>query len=233
MRTEFYAELDRLTAELGGMCALAASTMECVTDALVRADREAAHQCGVEVARLGRLHHCAGERAFAMLSMQAPGAHALRVLMSAVPIAADANRMGALAANIAREQRRRRPAGVPPVAVADFAEMGRQAVALTEFARRVVFSGVRASPPHQHVLELRKRVIHARPPESHRHRADRLCTRSVRIPGQAHSEHAGQHPAVVEFDQHGDAVDGRPRRHPHPDAHRTNRHGRTLVMSPD
>jgi phosphate transport system protein len=141
MRTEFHAELDRLTAELGGMCALAARTMECATDALVRSDREAAHRCGVEVAQLGRLHHCVSDRAFAILALQAPGAHDLRVVMSAFPIAADAQRMGGLAANIAKEQRRRRATAIPPIAVSVFAEMGRHAVALTEFARRAIVDG--------------------------------------------------------------------------------------------
>ena len=141
MRTEFGAELDRLTAGLGHMCALAAGTMECATDALVRSDREAAHQCGIEVARLGRLHHGVNERAFAMLALQAPDAHDLRVVMSAFPIAADALRMGGLAANIAKHQRRRRATAIPPVAVEVFAEMGRQAVALTEYARCAIVDG--------------------------------------------------------------------------------------------
>ena len=141
MCTEFHTELDRLTAELGGLCALAASTMECATEALVRSDREAAHQCGIEVARLGRLHHGVSEHAFAMLALQAPGAHDLRVVMSAFPIAADALRMGGLAANIAKHQRRRRATAVPPIAVEVFAAMGRQAVALTEFARRAIIDG--------------------------------------------------------------------------------------------
>jgi phosphate transport system protein len=123
------------------MCALAASTLECATDALVRADREAAHRCDVEVARLGRLHHCVSERAFAMLAQPAPGAHDLRVMMSALPIAADAHRMGGLAANIAKDQRRRRAVAVPPIAVAVFAEMGHQALALTEFARCAIIDG--------------------------------------------------------------------------------------------
>ncbi len=141
MRTEFHAELDRLTAELGDMCALAASTMECATDALVRSDREAAHRCDTEVARLGRMHRWVGERAFAILAQPAPAAHDLRVMVSVLPIAADAHRMGGLAANIAKEQRRRRAVAVPPIAVAVFAEMGRHAVALTENVRRAVVDG--------------------------------------------------------------------------------------------
>lgn len=148
MRTEFHAEIDRLTAELGEMCALAAASMECATDALLRSDREAARHCDVEVARLTRLYHCVDERAFSILALQAPVAHDLRVVMSAFPIAADANRMGGLAANIAKEQRRRHVAAVPADARPVFAQMGRQALLLAEHARCAVVNGDVAVAQH-------------------------------------------------------------------------------------
>jgi phosphate transport system protein len=138
MRTEFHAEIDHLTAELGEMCALAATVMTCATTALVHDDGDAAYRVGVELARLTRLHHCVDERAFAILALQAPVAHDLRVVMSAFPISSDANRMGGLAANITKVSRRREATPVPPVALEVFAEMGRHAVALAERAQSAV-----------------------------------------------------------------------------------------------
>lgn len=136
MRTEFHAEIDHLTAELGEMCALAATLMTCATAALVHADDDAAVRVGVELARLARLRHCAEERAFAMLALQAPVAHDLRVVMSAFPIAADADRMGGLAANITKL--RRRGTAVPAVALGVLAEMGGHGVRLAERAQFAV-----------------------------------------------------------------------------------------------
>lgn len=138
MRTEFHAEIDHLTAELGQMCELAATVMACATTSLVHDDDDAAHRVGVELARLTRLHHCVSERAFAILALQAPVAHDLRVVMSAFPISADANRMGGLAANITKVTRRRESTPVPPVALEVFADMGRHAVLLAERAQAAV-----------------------------------------------------------------------------------------------
>lgn len=138
VRTEFHAEIDHLTAELGEMCALAANVMTCATTALVRADGEAADRVGAELGRLSRLNQCVSERAFAILALQAPVAHDLRVVMSAFPIAADANRMGGLAANIAKMHLRPQATPIPPIALTTFEEMGRQAVLLAERAQSAV-----------------------------------------------------------------------------------------------
>ncbi|MCX2710520.1 phosphate signaling complex protein PhoU [Mycolicibacterium sp. J2] len=138
MRTEFHAEIDHLTVELGQMCEIAATVMTDATAALVHDDDDAAHRVGVELARLTYLHHSVDERAFAILARQAPVAHDLRVVMSAFPISADADRMGGLAANISKVSRRRGSTPVPPVALDVFAAMGRHAVALAERAHSAV-----------------------------------------------------------------------------------------------
>ncbi|MGJ6126384.1 phosphate signaling complex protein PhoU [Mycolicibacterium sp. Y3] len=138
MRTDYHAEIDRLTAALGEMCAVAAHAMECATNALVRADREAAQRCRAEAARLSQLHHRVDEQAFAILALHAPVAHDLRVVMSAFPISADAHRMGGLSVNIAKVNRSREAVPTPPTALTVFAEMGRHAVALAHSAQSAV-----------------------------------------------------------------------------------------------
>lgn len=133
MRTEFHAEIDRVTAELGEMCARSATIMDDATTALVHADRSAAERIGAELAQLDRLNDCVAGRAFTLLALQAPVAHDLRVILTAFPIAASADRMGGLAANIAKVTARHgAPAAWPPVVLDLFGQMGRRAVRLAE-----------------------------------------------------------------------------------------------------
>ncbi len=132
MRTEFYAQIDRLTAELGEMCELAADAAADATAAVVESDPEAGARVRSTLRRLDELNDRVDRRAFTLLALHAPVAHDLRVIMSAFSIAANADRMGALAANVVTI------GPVPEEARAVFAEMGRVAVALAERARRAV-----------------------------------------------------------------------------------------------
>lgn len=132
MRTAFIAQIDRLTADLGQMCALAAVTAADATAAVVDADFEAAPRVRATLHRLDQLNRRIDRSAFALLALHAPVAHDLRVVMSAFSIAANADRMGALAANIAKT-------GPAPESARDlFVQMGSQAVSLAETAHRAV-----------------------------------------------------------------------------------------------
>lgn len=132
MRTEFYAQIDRLTAELGEMCELAADAADDATAAVVESDPAAGTRVRSTLRRLDELNDRVDRRAFTLLALHAPVAHDLRVIMSAFSIAANADRMGALAANVVKI------GPVPQEARAVFAKMGRLAVALAERARRAV-----------------------------------------------------------------------------------------------
>ncbi|WBP93565.1 phosphate signaling complex protein PhoU [Mycolicibacterium neoaurum] len=132
MRTAFIAQIDRLTADLGQMCALAAVSAVDATAAVVHEDVDAAPRVRATLHRLDQLNRRIDRSAFALLALHAPVAHDLRVVMSAFSIAANADRMGALAANIAKT-------GPAPETARDlFAQMGSQAVSLAETARRAV-----------------------------------------------------------------------------------------------
>lgn len=142
MRTEFHAQLDRLTAELGEMCGIAASAAADATATVIDGDTAAAERVRTELTHLDELNACVNHRAFALLARHAPVAHDLRIVMSAFSIAADADRMGALATNIARiGTRSRTGVAVPAVTLGLFADMGRRSVDLAERAARAVLTG--------------------------------------------------------------------------------------------
>lgn len=139
MRTQFHAELDRLAAELGAMCATAGSIMASATAAIVDGDTDAHDRIQVELAHLGALNQRVQDRTLTLLALQAPVARELRFVVSAIRIAGDADRMGGLAANVAKVAKRRYPEpAIPPETSAHFAEMGRVAVELADMAHRAL-----------------------------------------------------------------------------------------------
>lgn len=142
MRTEFHAQLDRLTAELGEMCGTAATLIDSATVALVDADLPSAERVAAELAHLDALDARARDRAFSLLALHAPVARDLRTVVSAIQIAGDADRMGGLAANVAKIARRHHPeSAVPAPAGEYFVQMGRLAVELAERVQTAVMTG--------------------------------------------------------------------------------------------
>ena len=165
MRTKFHAELDRLSAELGAMCATAGSIMECATATIVAGDQEAAGNVWVELAHLDALNQRVQNRTFALLAQQAPVARELRFVVSAIQISADANRMGGLAANIAKVAKRRHPEPAIPADTAQhFAEMGRVAVELAGRTHRAlvdldVDAALELAPADAEMNDLHRRLF--------------------------------------------------------------------------
>ena len=102
MRIEFHADLDRLTAEVGEMCAIAGDVIQCATAALVETDARRAEKVLVDLERLHRLRDRVIDRAFALLALRAPVARDLRVVVSSIQSAAAADRMSGLANNGAK-----------------------------------------------------------------------------------------------------------------------------------
>ncbi|MCP9274215.1 phosphate signaling complex protein PhoU [Mycolicibacterium arenosum] len=139
MRTTFHAELDRLAAELGAMCATAGSIMSSATAAVVYGDMNAADRVWSELSHLSALNQRVQDRTLTVLARQAPVARELRFVVSAIRIAGDADRMGGLAANVAKVAQRNHPApAIPSDTTAHFAEMGRVAVELANRAHHAL-----------------------------------------------------------------------------------------------
>ena len=139
MRTAYHERLDSLVALLGDMCALSEKAMEHATQALLQADLVLAEQVITDHDQICALGNRVEEEAFVLLALQSPVAGDLRSIVSAIQIAADIDRMGALALHVAQAARRRHPQHTLPEEVNGyFAEMGRLAVELAHNARQLL-----------------------------------------------------------------------------------------------
>jgi phosphate transport system protein len=124
------------------MCGLAGVTMEHATRALLRADVVLAEQVIGDHKQIAAMSTAAEDTAFKLLALRAPVAEDLRAVVSAVRVAADVERMGALAMHVAKVVRRRHPQHVFPEQVNGyFAEMGRVAVELDNAAQEARVTG--------------------------------------------------------------------------------------------
>jgi phosphate transport system protein len=97
VRAAYHEELTALTEQLGQMCGLAGVAMERATQALLQADLLLAEQVIAEHDQITAMSAQAAERAFVLLALQAPVAGDLRAIIGAIQIAANIDRMGALA----------------------------------------------------------------------------------------------------------------------------------------
>ncbi len=151
MRTEFHLQLDALNSDLARMCEMAGEAIQRATLGLLNVDLEAAEQMLTDLENLARLRREVDNSALSVLARQAPVASDLRAVVAAVHISSDAERMGGLAAHVARIVRRRHPhSAIPDDVVGQFSEMGRLAADLADDAASVILDGdpVRASRIH-------------------------------------------------------------------------------------
>lgn len=142
MRNVFHQQLDDLKTGIAGLCERTGTAMAGATDALLQPNLQIAEE--VIDRYSGITHECTSLEtdAFTILARQAPVAGDLRAVVSALKDVADVQRMGALAAHIARIARRCHPnVAVPDNVVSYFAEMGRIAVRISHDAKHVVLCG--------------------------------------------------------------------------------------------
>lgn len=136
MRDDFHQQLDTLRDDLARMCTLAGTALRHATAALLDGDQEAAGLVFDDVERLRLLQGTVERRTVVILARQAPVAGDLRTVVSAIRIAADADRMGGLAALVARMAVARHPGRVLPDDLTD--TFGRMADMAIESADRCV-----------------------------------------------------------------------------------------------
>ena len=142
MRTEFHDRLASMTCDLGEMCGLAGQAIQHATTALLAVDLAAAESVVSDVNSIREWNTTVEREALVLLARQAPVARDLRAVVTSLHIAADIDRMGGLAAHVARTARRRHPAPAVPDEMTDrFAEMGRTAVELASGATSIIESG--------------------------------------------------------------------------------------------
>jgi phosphate transport system protein len=141
MRTEFHEELSALGTQVSEMCGLAADAMEHASHALLQADLSVAEQVLADDEHIVAMSRRAEDNAFKLLALQQPVARDLRTIVGSLHIAADIERMGALAVHVAKIARLRHPECAVPDAVRDcFEEMGSDAVKLARAAQEVLKS---------------------------------------------------------------------------------------------
>jgi phosphate transport system protein len=113
MRQEYQAELADLNRLLVTMAEGVRAAMRRATDALMRADKVVAEEVVRADAEIDAVNRQVEDRVFEVLARQAPVASDLRLVVSALHIAADLERMGDLAGHVAKTALRR----IPDVAV--------------------------------------------------------------------------------------------------------------------
>lgn len=139
VRSGYDEQLDRLTGALVVMSREAVGAIRGAGTALLDVDREAAEQVVRNDAALDQLRWDIEAAVPELLARQQPVASDLRLVLCAIRIAADLERMGDLAVHIAKVVQMRYPVMVvPPPAAAVVTEMAEAAARLAEKASTVL-----------------------------------------------------------------------------------------------
>ena len=128
MRDSFHDELDSITQTLVEMTMLVKQATQDATTALLTADLQLAEKVIAQDDRIDQIQHELDSRTMLLLATQQPVATDLRVLVTALRMSADLERMGDMAHHISKLARMRYPAtAVPSEASLTIEEMGRVA----------------------------------------------------------------------------------------------------------
>jgi phosphate transport system protein len=114
MRDEFRSDLDTVSQLMVEMAEAAREAMSKATKALLTADRAAAETVIARDAEVDRLYRQVEELVSDLLARQAPVASDLRMVITALHVAADLERMGDLADHVAKTALRRHPSPAVP-----------------------------------------------------------------------------------------------------------------------
>jgi phosphate transport system protein len=114
MRTEFSADLEEVSGLLVAMADEVRALMKRATTALLEGDGPLAEGVITGDAAVNGLHHEVEEKVYGLLAQQAPVASDLRLVVTALHVAADLERMGDLAKHVAKTTLRRHPSRAVP-----------------------------------------------------------------------------------------------------------------------
>jgi phosphate transport system protein len=109
MRTEFHADLADVSGLLVAMAEEVRAAMRRATNALLSADAPMAEGVIAGDAAVNELHKEVEDKVYGLLARQAPVASDLRVVVTALHMGADFERMGDLAKHVAKTALRRHP----------------------------------------------------------------------------------------------------------------------------
>jgi phosphate transport system protein len=142
MRATYHQQLDDILVELERMTVLVAAAVRRSTAALLEADLHTAEAVIADDVQLDARGEVIEEKVFDLIARQGPVANELRILVAALRMVADLERMGDLAAHTSKIARRRYPAAAIPVEVHPVVEqMGRVAERMVNQAGDVILSG--------------------------------------------------------------------------------------------
>lgn len=114
MRDAFHEDLDRISDQLVEMTRLAGSAMSRATTALLDADVSIAESVIAADSQLDEIRIQVDDRSIDLLARQQPVATDLRMVVTAMQMAADLERMGDLAKHVAKVARLRFPTCAVP-----------------------------------------------------------------------------------------------------------------------
>lgn len=135
MREGYHLRLAELGEHGSSMCQVASDALRDATQALLDADLALAERVIAADVQLDEMRANAENVAVELLALESPVARDLRIVVSAIWVVADLQRMGALAIHVAKAARRRHPAHVIPADVRPIIErMGRVGVHLADQA---------------------------------------------------------------------------------------------------
>ena len=124
MREEFRADLLEVGRLLVSMAEAVRTAMSAATTALLSADKEGAERVVARDEEINALFRAVEEKVLRLLAQQAPVASDLRMVITALHIGTDLERMGDLAEHVAKSALRRHPASaVPPELTGVFGQM--------------------------------------------------------------------------------------------------------------
>jgi phosphate transport system protein len=109
MREEFSADLYEVGRLLVSMAEAVRTAMGAATTALLSADKEGAERVVARDAEINAIFHSVEDKVLRILAQQAPVASDLRMVITALHIGTDLERMGDLAEHVAKSALRRYP----------------------------------------------------------------------------------------------------------------------------
>lgn len=114
MRNAYHDQLEAIDDVLVSMCRQVGASMRVATKALLEADLKLAEDLIASDASIDQMHGDIEQRAFEIVARQQPVASELRSLLAALRISASLERMGDLAAHVAKATRLRYPQSAIP-----------------------------------------------------------------------------------------------------------------------
>jgi len=135
MRHAFHEQLDSVFSDLAEICSEVETSVRLATQALLNGDAEGAEQVIAADAKIDAARERVEDTAFSLLSLQQPVAGDLRVVVSALRMVSELERMGDLSVHVAKIARLR----VPDIAVPEEARptVSRMGEVAEDMVRRV------------------------------------------------------------------------------------------------